>query len=185
MSAAACGDDGPDRPYRPSYGILACDGAHSRTGGHLDESARRLSHSEYAVARILASEGHDVRALPETPGRGRSPDLGVCRATMEVKSWASAAERGGAPSSYSVYNKLVQASKQSDQAFLLADGSGLSEQAARQGLERYTNRRPKDVAPLSRIRIKGDGFDLNVARVPVAKLPPPSTRPPRGPELGL
>jgi hypothetical protein len=175
VTALAWGNEGPAGLYRPSYGILACDGSHPRTGGQLDETARRLSHSEYAAAKILASEGHDVTALPETPGRGPTPDLGVCRATMEVKTWAPVSERDGRPpSANSVYNKLVQASRQSGQAFLLGEGSGLTEQTARRGLDRYEARRPKDLTPLSRIRIKGDNFDLNVARVPSPDLRPPS-----------
>ena len=172
--------------YQPSYGLLPCAGEHPRSGGQVDERARRLSHSEYAVARILASEGHDVRALPETPGRGPRPDLAVCNGTTEVKSWTPASERGGgSPSPYSVYDKLVDASKQSDTVFLYGVGTGLTEKVLRKGLERYDRHPPKDLEPLRNIRVKGDGFDLSFSRSRERSIDPPAPARERGPELGL
>jgi hypothetical protein len=177
-------EDGPGRvsSYAPAGPELACRGGHPPTGGRLDERARRLSHEELAVAEALVAEGHDVRSLGEPRTGGRGADLTVCGSTLEVKSFLSLEERGGArPSAFSVYNKLVDAAGQSQQAAIYAKGSGLTEQAARRGLARYTSA-PGDQPKLDRVRIMGDGFDLSVARRQGRSI---AERPERGPELGL
>lgn len=194
MSALIVSGDGegPPRPaarppdvYLPRAPSLACGGAHSRSGGQLDEKARRLSHEELAVARALVADGHDVRSLPESRGGGRRPDLAVCGGTLEVKSFVPAPERGGgSPSPYSVYNKLVDAAGQSDQAVIYGVGSGLTERAAQKGLDRYASA-PTERPKLDHIRIIGDGFDLPFSRRPDRAIERSPRRPDRGPDLGL
>jgi hypothetical protein len=138
---------------------MGCDRGHGRFGGNLDESARRLSHDEYEVARQLAGEGHDVRSLPTSRGQGPTADLLVCGAPVEVKSWLSRVERGGcAPGAKSVVNKLRQAERQAARIVLNGYGSGLSEGAARTGLAVYAGL-PHQGRVVT-VRVLGDGFDL-------------------------
>ncbi|HEY3811488.1 MAG TPA: hypothetical protein VGL49_08635 [Acidimicrobiales bacterium] len=127
--------------------------------GRLDESARRLPHDEFAVARQLASEGHHVRALAARRGQGRTADLLVCTEPVEVKSWLSQAERGGTvPSAKSVVNKLLQAEGQAGLVVLNGRGSGLTPAAARAGLATYAGLPHR--ARIAAVRVLGDGFDL-------------------------
>lgn len=167
---------------------LGCGHLHGRAPGHLDETARRLSHEELAVARLLAAEGHDVRSLAESRRGGRRPDLLVCGTPLEIKSFAPVAERRRAPTPYSVLNKLLDASGQARHAVLLGTGSGLSESTVRRGVARYVSDRGPARA-LSTLRIVGDGYDLTWTRRRSLQLPgglgsPPGRRPP-GPGLGL
>jgi hypothetical protein len=132
-------------------------------GGALDESARRLSHEEVAVARQLASEGHEVRSLATRRGGGRTPDLLVCGAPVEVKSWLSRDERGGIPpGARSVVNKLIQAEGQAAVVILNGRGSGLRATEAEAGMRIYS--RLPHRANVAAVRILGDGFDLAWAR---------------------
>ena len=142
---------------------VSCGHLHLPGGGRLDETARRLSHEELAVARLLLREGHDVRALPESRRGGRRPDLLVCGTTVEVKSFAPEEERRRAPTPNSVFNKLVDASGQSPHAVLFAEGSRMPESVARRGVARYVGD-PRSPTPLSSIRILGDGYDLAWSR---------------------
>lgn len=139
-------------------GVPACaPGAHGATGS-FDEAARRLSHAEHAVARLLEAEGHRVAALAE--GGGPRADLDVCGVAVEVKSWLPAARRGGrAPSARSVCNKLLDAGRQGSAAVLWAAGSGLPEAEARRGVALYAALgRP---GALRSLRVVGDGYDLS------------------------
>jgi hypothetical protein len=166
----ATGSWNPD----PHPGIR-CGRVHVRGEGTLDETARRLSHEEYAVAVTLAREGHQVRSLPERRGGGRSPDLTACGTGVEVKSWLSPAERGGrVPGPRSVLNKLLDADGQAAAVVLFAGGSGLSPGAARQGLALYAARRR--TSGLSSVRVLGDGFDLAWVPGRVLPLDRPATR---------
>jgi hypothetical protein len=140
-------------------GWPACD-HHPGVIGHIDETPRRLSHEEYAVAALLAGEGHDVRSLASRRGGPRTPDLEVCGRGVEVKSWLPVADRGGRPAtSRSVLNKLLDASDQASACVLYGRGSGLSASTARAGVSLFATRsgrdRPTDV------RVIGDGFDLS------------------------
>ncbi|HWG74381.1 MAG TPA: hypothetical protein VG184_10050, partial [Acidimicrobiales bacterium] len=74
---------------------LACD--HGGSQGSLDETARRLTHEEFAVGRQLASEGHRVVAMTEWPWLGPMADLEVCGRPVEVKSFLALPERPGGP----------------------------------------------------------------------------------------
>ena len=141
-------------------GALSCGREHDRAAGHLDESARRLSHPEFAVAGQLASEGHQVYALADhRPGRGRTADLLVCGTPVEVKSWLSVQHRGGnAPGARSVVNKLLQAEGQAATVVLEGRGSGLSSAAARAGVAMYASLPHR--GNVAAVRVLGDGFDL-------------------------
>jgi NAD(P)-dependent dehydrogenase (short-subunit alcohol dehydrogenase family) len=142
---------------------LRCDRDHRTASGALDETARRLSHSEHAVAQQLAAEGHHVHALGETPGQGRQADLLVCGRAVEVKSWMPlGAGRVRPPTARSVINKLLQAQGQADVVVLNARRSGLAPGAAKDGMAGYAARSgPSGVAT---VRVMGDGFDLTWSR---------------------
>ena len=121
-----------------------CGRAHPRHApGSLDESARRLSHTELAVARLLRSEGHDVRSLPEQPGRGRTADLEACGRGIEVKSWLPEADRQGPPRPASVYNKLASARSQASTVVLYGAGRGLTAAVARAGMAEFSGRKKR------------------------------------------
>lgn len=156
-------------------------GRHHRAPGLLDESARRLTHQELAVAEMLASEGHWIRSRPEHRGR-RSADLDVCGVAVEVKSWLSLEQRDGRPpTARSVLNKLMQADGQARSVVLYAGDSELTLGEAARGLQLYaaTSRRQ----PLANVRIVGDTFDVGWTRRP--ELPRGVERRRRPPDLGL
>jgi hypothetical protein len=130
------------------------------TTGYLDETARRLSHEEYAVARCLAAEGHAVRSLANGRDSRRGADLDVCGQRVEIKSWLPIAERDGRPPTpRSVLNKLIDASEQADICVLYGRRSSLTPAAVRDGIGLYAARH---VSPLGlrAVRAIGDGFDL-------------------------
>jgi hypothetical protein len=136
------------------------------------------------VARRLADEGHDVRSLRESRGGGRRPDLAVCGTAVEVKSFASAADRPGSPpTDRSVYNKLVDASGQAPHVVLTGYGSGLTEATVRRGLARFTRSGPS--AALTSVAALGDGFDLAWTRSPVSERRPVPGRSRPAPAIGL
>ena len=125
------------------------------------------------MATALAGEGHMVRSLGEARGGGRRPDLEVCGAAVEVKSWLPAGERGRLPTARSVLNKLIDASGQAGMVVLNAKGSGLRAGAARQGLALYSARRAAGAdGGLRAVRVIGDGFDLTWSRRPVRDISP-------------
>lgn len=148
------------RPFLPVSAALAgC--AHREAS--LDESARRLSHEEFRVARALAGEGHHVKSVAERRGRGRSADLEVCGTPVEVKSWLALPERRGVlPGPRSVVNKLISAEGQSPVVVLAAEGSGLTASAAAAGVASYARLRPG--SGITTVRVMGDGFDLSWRR---------------------
>jgi hypothetical protein len=156
-------------PAAEARNALRCGHVHPPTGGSLDESARRLSHQELAVATALAAEGHAVRSLPERRGGGRNPDLAVCASNVEVKSFDPAADRCRPPSRAGVVNKLIDGAGQADQVVLVANGSGLDLATVRQGLAHLAALERRDVAVaamprLSAVRVMGDGWDLAWSR---------------------
>lgn len=148
-----------------------CHGLH-QGGGRLDESARRLSHEELAVAELLASEGHQVRSLPESRHGGRKADLDVCGSPVEVKSYLSLSDRRGAPSPQSVFNKLLDAAGQANSVVLVGKGSGLTPQTVRRGMSLLaeSGRAPT----VSSVRAVGDGFDMSWIRRPGLALDSPA-----------
>jgi hypothetical protein len=169
MTATALRADPPPPPRRSwvwrttAPHTVGCDRDHGQSPGTLDESARRLTHDEFAVAQQLAREGHDVRSLATRPGQGRTADLQVCGNPLEVKSWLSPAERNGnVPGARSVVNKLLQAEGQAATVVLNGRGSGLSEAAARAGMAVYKGL--AHVGRIAAVRVLGDGFDLGWTR---------------------
>jgi hypothetical protein len=104
-----------------------------------------------------------VRSLATRPGQGRTADLLVCGAPVEVKSWLSRDERGGnLPGAKSVANKLLQAEGQAATVVIYGRGRGLTEQAARGGMALYTKLPHR--ANVVAVRVLGDGFDLGWTR---------------------
>jgi hypothetical protein len=148
----------PDRSTR-SAGLDAC--SHGPGGGYLDESARRLTHPELAVARLLVAEGHRVYAVPEWPRLGPVADLRVCDVAVEVKSFLAVDDLPGrrVPSAKSVFNKLMDAGRQAGIAVIYGQGSGLSRRVAGEGVALFAARRERPA--LAQARIVGDGFDVS------------------------
>lgn len=134
---------------------------HIVSPGSVDETARRVSHEELAVASLLAAEGHHVLTVPERRG-ARTPDLVVCGTSVEVKSFQSLAERPtGAPRAKQVANKLLDARGQGAVAFIWAGRSGLTADAARQGYMEFCDVAAREgLGRLRMVRVVGDGFDL-------------------------
>jgi hypothetical protein len=138
--------------------------------GSFDESARRVSHAELAVADLLVREGHRARSLPDGRGRGRTPDFLVCGVTVEAKSFESLSQRGGRPpSAASVANRIIDASGQGSVAVLAGGESGLSEATVRSGYLLFCQQATAiGLGRLRWVRAVGEGFDITFD--PVADL---------------
>lgn len=136
---------------------------HSGGAGIFDETSRRASHEELAVAKVLAGEGHYVRTAPERPGV-RTPDLIACGTSVEVKSFRSLSERDGRPpSAGAVARKLLDARGQGALAVIWAGESGLSEATARAGYASFCQRALEHgMGKMRSVRMIGDGFDVSV-----------------------
>jgi len=135
---------------------------HPTGAGTFEEAARRASHEELAVAKVLVAEGHRVRTVPERRG-ARSADLVACGTSVEVKAFQALAERGGKrPGSQAVANKILDARGQGAVAVLWGGESGLSLAAARQGYGMFCQR-ALDEGPgrLRAVRMIGAGFDIS------------------------
>ncbi|HLI23908.1 MAG TPA: hypothetical protein VKU91_03065 [Acidimicrobiales bacterium] len=147
----------PEEPRR-RWGLYAC--THGVQGGWVDESARRLSHQEVAVARLLAAEGHRVRSLAEWPWLGPTSDLEACRLSVEVKSFLSVGDHPSRrpPTPESLCNKLIKASSQGEVAIIWGVGSGLSRRVAEDGVALFASQPGR--RRLGQVRVVGNGFDL-------------------------
>ena len=179
------GSEGGDgfRPAPTAAAAFDCGHPHDGSPGRIDESARRLSHEELAVARAFSEAGHDVQSVAESRRGGRRPDLLACGEPVEVKSFCAAVERQRPPSPEGVFNKLADGAGQAPHVVLVGGGSGLSVETVRRGLSLYeSGRRP--VPPLTSVRAIGDGYDVAWARGTGRELPPPP-RPEPGHGLGL
>ena len=143
---------------------LSC--RHGPRVGSFDETARRASHSELAVALLLAEEGHDVRTVAELRGR-RNPDLLACGTPVEVKAFESLERRAGrVPTAKHVANKLLDARGQGALAVVWGLESGLTQAAARSGYRLFRERAAEQGLGLLRsARIVGKGFDLSFSLV--------------------
>jgi hypothetical protein len=117
--------------------------------GQLDESARRLSHEELAVARLLVGEGHHVRsqATADRP----TADLSVCGRETEIKTLNPGA------TSRTVANALRRAAGQGRDVIVDARQSGLLRLAADHGVAAFAAR--SDRSGIERVRVLGNGFD--------------------------
>ena len=154
---------------------------HSGGAGTFDETARRASHQELAVAMVLVSEGHDVRTVAERRS-ARTPDLLACGTSVEVKGFQNLSERGGrAPSPERVANKLLDARGQGSVAVIWGAGSGLTPVTARSGYDMFRERaRQIGLGKMRAVRIMGDGFDVSFGMAPdvrLAKRPAGATAP--------
>ncbi len=185
------GDPPPSRRVWTWRAIAAdavgCGRDHSRSLGRFDESARRLSHDELAVAQQLVLEGHDVHSLATRRSGGRTADLLVCGAPVEVKSWLGRDDRQGrVPGARSVVNKLLQAEGQAATVVLNGRGSGLSEAAARAGMAVYHGGAHRGI--IAAVRVLGDSFDLAWTRsrvIQTQRAPGLGRRPGRDPGVSL
>jgi hypothetical protein len=149
------------RPLVVPNGQLSWPCRHTGAGT-FDETARRASHQELAVARVLVSEGHDVRTVAERWG-ARTPDLVACGTSVEVKAFHGLADRNGRPpTTNAVANKLLDARGQGTVAVILATGSGLSAATAEAGYGRFRNlAAAQGLGKVRAVRILGDGFDVS------------------------
>jgi lambda repressor-like predicted transcriptional regulator len=153
-------------PGRREAGGAGC--RHDGDPGHLDESARRLSHEELAVAQLLVAEGHRVTAL--RVGGGRTADLDVCGVPTEVKSLQPGA------TSRTLSNALRRAAGQGEQVIVDARSSGLDHRWAKRGIEQFAAclrpgppaRRSAD--QVSAVPVIGDGYELFYSRAAMLRL---------------
>ena len=179
MSAVLTAEDPESGDDRGGGESFPC--RHGRRAGLFREQERRLTHEELAVARQLASEGHDVRSLPDWARRGPTADLEVCGHPVEVKSFLRVGDRpGGPPTAASVCNKLLRAARQADVVVLWARGSGLEDHAVHEGLRLFADR--EGWSRMAAVRVLADDFDLSWG-VPlrVAERPAVSRLPMGGP----
>ena len=139
---------------------------HHGTTGSLDESQRRASHEELAVAQILAAEGHQVRTVAERKG-ARTPDLIACGTSVEVKAFQTLEQRSGRPpSARSVANKILDARGQGALAVVRGGDSGLTKAAARAGYAMFCEHAAeKGLGRLRAVRVIGKDFDMSFGAV--------------------
>jgi hypothetical protein len=139
VTAAEVPERGPHHRHAPGH------------RGRLDESARRLSHEELAVARLLVREGHDVRSV--ATGLEKSADLTVCLRETEIKTPQLGATRA------TVNNELRRARNQGTDVIIDARHSGLQRLPAQQGVADFAGR--FDRGRVESVRVLGAGFDLS------------------------
>jgi hypothetical protein len=168
--------------------LPACGLPHDRAGRR-DETARRLDHPEWAVARRLVAEGHDVVTVPERGGRGPVPDFMVCGQPVEVKALLTVSERtdGRRATAATVHNRLVSAVDQAGVVVVATAGSGCRAADAAAGVRSFVATRR--TGRVGAVRVMGDGFDLSWQASPVREVgrgatpaPPPEPARPRRPE---
>lgn len=121
--------------------------------GKLVESRKKFNQEERLIADLLVSEGRHVEAVPESKVDGvRTPDALVDDVPVEFKSLSPGAGPG------SVKNALNKAKGQASNAIIDTRGTALTEDGAREGLERFLRHNP---GRMDRIRILGDGYEIN------------------------
>jgi hypothetical protein len=140
--------------------------------GTFDESERRLPWDELVVAKILVTEGHDVRSLHERRGEGPRPDFDVCGVRTEVKTL----DRGARAKTLS--NALTRGRDQGSALIVNATDSGLSRRLAEQGVRDFAAKGL--LGTIGEVRVLGTGFSLSYSRSDLNRM---ATRPP--PERGV
>ncbi|WP_217711659.1 hypothetical protein [Actinomadura sp. NAK00032] len=121
--------------------------------GKLDESRKKFNQGERLIADLLVSEGRRVEAVPESKVDGtRTPDALVDDVPVEFKSLDPGAVPG------SVKNALNKAKGQASNAIIDTRGTALTEDGAREGLERFLRHNP---GRMDTIRILGDGYEIS------------------------
>jgi hypothetical protein len=116
----------------------ARDIADSADLGKIDESARKFSPDERAIADTLAKDGHDVTAVVERQGAGRNPDAMVDGKPVEFKTMKETP--GSNMDSGTVKNILDKSAKGGGQApeiIIDARGINLSAEEAQAGVQRF------------------------------------------------
>ncbi len=156
---------GPARgagPGRPSRDVQVWPCGHNGGPGVFDETARRASHEELAVAMELVAEGHRVRTVAERRGT-RTPDLMACGTSVEVKSFQSIEERAGRPPRpQSVANKLLDARGQGSIAVLWAGRSGLDQGTVKAGYSMFLQKALREgIGRLRAARVVGPGLAMS------------------------
>ena len=152
----------PERRDQPERGQPEWHCHHTGAAGSFDETARRASHEEFGVAKMLAAEGHNVRTVLERKG-ARTPDLVACGTAVEVKSFQSLQQRGGRPPRPEhVANKMLDARGQGAVAVIWAGSSGLTQATAKAGYSLFCERaREKGLGRIRAVRVIGEGFDMS------------------------
>ncbi|MFI6862356.1 hypothetical protein ACIBKZ_21105 [Streptomyces sp. NPDC050421] len=149
MGASANGGFGGTESERAGMGS---EGKGSREGS-IDETEKTFDPREREVAELLKSEGKHVRAQVESTEDGvRRADAFVDGVETEFKSLEPGA------SSSTVKNQLNKAKGQARHAIIDARGSGLSEEAAREGVGKFFRNNPP--GRMDGIRVVGDNFNL-------------------------
>jgi hypothetical protein len=135
---------------------------HTGEAGSFDETARRASHEELGVAKVLASEGHNVRTVLERKD-ARTPDLVACGTSVEVKAFQSLQQRDGRPPRPEhVANKMLDARGQGAVAVIWAGTSGLTQATAQAGYGLFCERaRETGLGRIRAVRVIGEGFDMS------------------------
>jgi hypothetical protein len=121
--------------------------------GRVDESAKPFSQEERKIADLLAGEGKEVTAVKESsvPGQ-RTADAVVDGKPTEFKSVADGA------TNTNVKNALDSAKGQADNAIVDGRGTGLTQEEAQRGLNRFLGANPDR---MTSIRIVGDGWQIS------------------------
>jgi predicted nucleic acid-binding protein len=124
--------------------------------GTIDESTRTFSPTERYIAEVLASEGKDVKALPESlMPYERSADALVAGRLTEFKALVPGA---GSGTVRNTVNQSIKGGGQAHDIIIDARSSGLTPMEAERGLRR--------IAGIARgrlhsVRIIGDGYNLS------------------------
>jgi len=124
--------------------------------GTIDEALCAFSPQERQIAETVASEGKDVKALPEsTISNERSADALVAGRLTEFKSPYPGASSGTVKNTV---NQSIKGGGQARDIIIDARGSGLTHTEAERGLSRVAGiTRGK----LDNVRIIGDGYNLS------------------------
>ncbi|MEU7142890.1 hypothetical protein ABZ942_25830 [Nocardia sp. NPDC046473] len=121
-----------------------------KSRGKIDETEKAFSPEERKIADLLADEGKDVKSVKE--GVDRTPDSTVDGVPTEFKSLDEGA------SNVSVKNALNSARGQAEHAIIDARASGISQEEAQRGLNRFLGASPDK---MKGVRIVGDGWEIN------------------------
>jgi hypothetical protein len=144
-------------------------GQQGRESGSFDESARRVSWPELEIGRLLAAEGHHVRAIPDGRGQGKIADFDVCGVATEVKTLNPGATSG------TVANALRRGRDQGEVVIVNASASGLARHWADRGVREFASERR--LGKVRAVRVIGAGFELSYDRADLIRAVQPR-RPP-------
>jgi hypothetical protein len=128
----------------------AVDASSRPKPGKIDESEKSFNAAEREIAEILAGEGKDVKALPESTTR--TPDSEVNGVPTEFKTLNDGA------SNSTVKNALNSAEGQAENVVINGRNSGILQDEAQLGLNRFLGANPDKMAS---VRIIGDGWGIN------------------------